>query len=99
MNKLNLILLLMFGAAASAAEDGAWPAPVKDWTAPQAGEHPRLFFRPADLAALKKRAETAEGKVILTRLKQLLDGKDGDTFPTVFNGSGHAYQGNKPGAE
>ncbi len=99
MNKLNLILLLMFGAAASAAEDGAWPAPVKDWAAPQAGEHPRLFFRRSDLAALKKRAETPEGKAIIARLKQQLDGKDGDTFPTVFNGSGHAYQGNKPGAE
>jgi hypothetical protein len=49
------------------------------------GEHPRLLFRKADVAALRQKAETPDGKAILRHLRRLLDGKNGDTLPTVFN--------------
>jgi hypothetical protein len=62
-----------------------WWTPVKDFKPVEPGEHPRLLFRKADVPALRKRAETAEGKAILERLRLLLDGKNGDSLPTVFN--------------
>ncbi|MEI6232966.1 MAG: hypothetical protein WCT04_07935 [Planctomycetota bacterium] len=83
----------------AADENKLWPAAVEDWKAPAPGEHPRLFFRKNDLPELKKRAASPEGQIILKRLREQLDGKNGDTFPTVFNASGHAYQGNAPGKE
>jgi hypothetical protein len=45
-----------------AGEEAPWPSAVAGWKAPAAGEHPRLFFRKADLAALKSKAATPEGK-------------------------------------
>lgn len=83
-------------AASAAAEDkadGPWPAPVPGWTAPAPGEHPRLFFRKADLPELRRRAATPEGRALVARLKVLLGG--GEEMPKVFNGSGKAYEGNK----
>lgn len=62
-----------------------WWVPVKDFKPVEPGEHPRLIFRKADVASLRKKAETAEGKAILERLRLLLDGKNGDTLPTRFN--------------
>ena len=59
--------------------------PVANFTPVAPGEHPRLLFRKTDLAALRQKAETPDGKAILARLRKLLDGKNGDTLPTVFN--------------
>jgi hypothetical protein len=64
-------------------QDSPWPVPVKGWKAPQPGEHPRLFFRTADLPAIRKRAETPEGKVMVERLRFLLGG--GEAMPTEYN--------------
>ncbi|MGA2620976.1 MAG: hypothetical protein ABSF26_25415, partial [Thermoguttaceae bacterium] len=58
---------------------------VADFKPVAPGEHPRLLFRRADAAALRKKAETPDGKAILALLRKLLDGKNGDTLPTVFN--------------
>ena len=44
---------------------------------PQPGEHPRLFFRKADLAMIRQRADTPEGKAIVARLRETL-GADGE---------------------
>ncbi len=57
---------------AAAAADAPWPAPVPGFTPPAAGEHPRLFFRKADVPALRERAATPDGKLILARCKTLL---------------------------
>lgn len=62
------------------AQEGPWPADVPGWKRPEPGEHPRLLFRRDEIADLKKRAETPEGKAIVRRLRFLLDGKDGDTL-------------------
>ena len=58
---------------------------VADFKPVAPGEHPRLLFRKADVPALRKKAETPDGKAILQRLRLLLDGKNLDTLPTVFN--------------
>ena len=63
--------------AAEAGYGGPWPAEVKGFTAPKSGEHPRLFFRRADLPKLRARANTPEGKAILERLKVVLGGGEG----------------------
>jgi len=60
-----------------------WPAKVPDFVAPAAGEHPRLLFRKTDIPALRKRAETADGKAIIAQLKALLGG--GDAMPTKYS--------------
>lgn len=72
-------------ACADPAAESPWPAAVPNFIAPTPGEHPRLFFRKADLPQIKARAATPEGKAIVARLRFLLDGKNGDTFPTIFN--------------
>src|SRR3954469_2422965 len=59
-------------AAAGDRGDGPWPVAVKDFAAPKPGEHPRLFFRAADVPELRKRAQTPEGKAIVERCKFLL---------------------------
>ena len=76
--------LLAAGLQTHAAGETPWPAPVKDWKAPEAGEHPRLFFRKADLPEIRKRVATPEGKAIVKRLGLLLDGKDGKTLPAII---------------
>ncbi len=48
--------------------------PRPDGLAPAApGEHPRLFFRKADLPALRERAATPEGRRILADLEAMLE--------------------------
>ncbi|MBL8795629.1 MAG: hypothetical protein JNM56_17115 [Planctomycetia bacterium] len=88
---LSLVLLCLgISDAADPKPGGSWPAPVKDWVPVQPGEHPRLFFRKADLPELKKRAETPEGKAILARLKMLLGG--GEAMPAVYMQTKKAYE-------
>jgi len=69
------------GAKVVKMDDRPWYAPVPGFVAPKPGEHPRLLFRKSDVAALRKKAETPEGKAILKRLRQTLNGKNGDTAP------------------
>ena len=88
--------ILGLGAPEATARDkkeAPWPASVKGFVAPKAGEHPRLFFRKSELPRIKKRAETAEGKAIVKRLRFLLNGGDGESMPAIFNKSGKAYEG------
>jgi hypothetical protein len=66
-------------------DDRPWWTPVEGHKPVAPGEHPRLLFRADDLPALRKRAETPEGKAILARLRKLLDGRNGDTLPTRFS--------------
>lgn len=78
--------LAWFFAAADvlpAAERPAspWPSDVPGFVAPAAGEHPRLFVRKSDLAALRAKAETREGRAIAARLRKLLDGAEGNAMP------------------
>jgi hypothetical protein len=84
-----MVLVVVLGAVClpAVAQDsgGAWPAPVKEWVAPQPGEHPRLFFRKTDLPKLKERAKSPEGQAILKRLRFLLDGANGEGMPSEFN--------------
>ncbi|MFO7900472.1 MAG: hypothetical protein R6X20_09540 [Phycisphaerae bacterium] len=74
-----LTACLLAPAASARAKDGPWPAPVPGFEPVRPGEHPRLFFREADLADLRARAATPEGRAILERLKVVLGG--GDTMP------------------
>lgn len=71
-----------------AEEPGPWPADVQGWKAPEAGEHPRLFFRKSDLPALRERAKTPEGQALLKRLRVTLNGSDGESMPTKFGEKG-----------
>lgn len=47
---------------------------------PSAGDHPRLFFGPEDLPALRQRATTPIGKRFLEKLKELQSNADRDGF-------------------
>ena len=79
----HLLLVLAF-ALCPAGE----PAPdfsVTGFVKPAANEHPRLFFRAADLPKLKERAATTEGKRIIARLRFLLDGGNGTSLPAKRN--------------
>lgn len=80
MKNMVATMTILMSAAALAAEDTPWPAPVKDWVGPKPGEHPRLFFRKSDIPALRKKAETPEGKAILKRLRKQLNGSDGQSL-------------------
>ena len=105
----QLILTVAVGVVVATSSAGAkdkvgvviegWPATVAGVTPAGAGEHPRLLFRRGEIAALREKAATPEGKAILARLRGTLDGANGETFPKLFNGSGHAYQGNKAVSE
>lgn len=77
---LTLALVGWLGVAPVAAE-GPWPADIPGHTPPKAGEHPRLLFRESDLDALRKKAQTPEGKAILQELRERLNGHDGKTMP------------------
>ena len=74
--------------------DLPWYVDVKGFQPPKPGEHPRLFFRKSDLPELRHRAETAEGKQIVKRLRELLNGSDGETMPVVYNSAKQAYEKN-----
>jgi len=79
-------LVYFAGARPAAAETEApWPAAVQDFVEPRPGEHPRLFFRKADVPKLRRRAtETKEGRAIVARLRVLL-GNDGESLPDHWN--------------
>jgi len=86
----------------SASDDRPWFEPVNGWKPVQPAEHPRLFFRKSDVAELKRRAATPDGQKIIARLRQLLNGTDGESMPTLYNPATKAYEENKfkaaPGA-
>ncbi|MEZ5300488.1 MAG: hypothetical protein R3F11_07485 [Verrucomicrobiales bacterium] len=68
-----------------------WPGAVPGWQKPEPGEHPRLFFRKADLPALRERAKTPEGQALIRRLKFLVGG--GEIMTPSFNPYTKAYEG------
>ncbi|GDY13135.1 hypothetical protein LBMAG53_20130 [Planctomycetota bacterium] len=79
----HMVLVLVF-ALCQAGE----PAPdfsLTGFVNPAVNEHPRLFFRAADLPKLKERAATTEGKRIIARLRFLLDGGNGTSLPAKRN--------------
>ena len=92
------------GAFAStvARDDRPWFIQVPGFKPPQAGEHPRLFFRKSDVPELRRRTQTPEGKQIVTRLRALLNGSDGESMPIAYNPAKLAYEKNgfknRPGA-
>jgi hypothetical protein len=71
--------------ARAQGQETPWPAAVPGFKEPASGEHPRLFFRQADLPAIRQRAQTPEGQAIVARLRLLLDGQQGTTMPEKFN--------------
>lgn len=77
-----------------ARDDRPWFVATKEYKPVQPGEHPRLFFRKTDVPELRRRAETAEGKQIITRLRQLLNGSDGESMPSLYNPAKLAYEKN-----
>ncbi|KPJ71924.1 MAG: hypothetical protein AMS14_08830, partial [Planctomycetes bacterium DG_20] len=66
-------------------DNDPWWVAVEGFKRPESGEHPRLWFRKADIPALRKKAGTETGKAILARLRVLLNGSDGESLPSVFN--------------
>jgi hypothetical protein len=52
------------------------------------GEHPRLLFRKGDIAGLRRKARTPQGKAILARLEQVLRESSADT-PRGYYAAGH----------
>lgn len=61
-----------------------FPKDLPNHKPPASGEHPRLFFRKADVPALRARAKTPEGQKMVAQLRLLL-GNDGESLPTVYN--------------
>jgi len=99
---IALALLLFTGSlfaeeADVPADDRPWYTQVENFKPPKGDEHPRLLFRRGDLPQLKKKAETPEGKAILKRLRFLLDGKNGETMPTVFRAPENEIDPDTPG--
>jgi hypothetical protein len=80
---------------AAKVDDRPWFTPVAGHVPVQPGEHPRVFFRKTDLPELRRRAATPEGQVIIKRLRELLNGSDGESMPTSFNPATKAYADNK----
>lgn len=82
-----VLALLTINASFSglAAQEPPWPAETPNFKAPAPGEHPRLLLRKSDVARLRERAATPEGKAIVERLRKCLNGADGDSMPTAFN--------------
>ncbi|GDY13391.1 hypothetical protein LBMAG53_22690 [Planctomycetota bacterium] len=60
---------------------------------PAAEEHPRLFFRKADLPAVRQRAATPEGKAILATVQELLDNEMKYGFAFHQPAAGHSMYG------
>lgn len=80
--------------SAMAKDDRPWFTTDKAVKPFEPGEHPRLFFRKSDLPELKRRAATPEGQQIVKRLRELLNGSDGESMPTQFNPAKQAYEKN-----
>lgn len=85
MMRLHLLLTISVTPAALAAQEAPWPAEVPTFKAPAPAEHPRLLFRKSDVAKLRERAATPEGKAIVERLRKCLNGSDGESLTTAFN--------------
>jgi hypothetical protein len=69
----------------SAQTEEPWPRAVPGFKEPEAGEHPRLFFRKSDIPEIRRRAfDTEEGKAMVERLLLLL-GENGWELPEVWN--------------
>ena len=81
----------------TAEELAGWPVAVKGFVPPAPGEHPRLLFRKGDLPALRKKAETPEGKAILRRLRVQLNGGDGESMPRIGGARGGGDEGGPAG--
>jgi len=77
----------------TATDDRPFYTRVEEFVPPAPGEHPRLLFRRADLPALREKMKTPEGQAILTRLRRVLNGSDGESMTTVFSAATHAYMG------
>jgi len=87
---MSAAVALLAGNLAKAADN--WPVDVPGFVQPAPGEHPRLLFRKADLPALRKKAETTEGKAIIARLRHVLGG-NGETFPEKVSPATKGYPG------
>lgn len=72
-------------------DDRPWFKPVSNFRPFKPGEHPRLFFRKEDVPELRRRAATPEGQAIVKRLRELLNGGDGESMPKDFNPAKKAY--------
>jgi hypothetical protein len=71
-----------------------WPAACANHTPVEPGEHPRLAFRKADIARLRKlAASTPEGKAIMAHAERIVDQHPGgeafSAYPSV--GAGFLY--------
>jgi len=77
---LTVAAVLIATTTALAQPQSPWPADVPGYVPPEPGDHPRLLFREADIPALREKAKTPEGQAILKRLREQLDGGDGDTL-------------------
>jgi hypothetical protein len=78
------ISIFLLGCMLNLQAEEPWPKPVEGHQPIAAGEHPRLFFRKSELAALKERAKTPEGQAILKRLRATLNGGDGESMPPAM---------------
>lgn len=78
----------------STTTQAAWPGEVPGFVPPAEGEHPRLIMRKAEIANLKKRLETPEGKAMWERfLKVINEVEDDNKFLSwTAVGNGFAYQ-------
>jgi len=85
------------GKAAGNVSEQPWPRPVEGWQPLKPGEHPRLMFRGSDIEAIRRRAATPTGQLIVKRIRDLLGG-DGTAFPTEHSTATDAYgKARKPG--
>lgn len=84
-----ILIILTVAVTLSAVEDQHWVA-VPSYMPPSPGEHPRLFFRKADLPRIRDRAAMAEGKIIMAQLRLLLGG--GEAMPEALPKATAAYQ-------
>ncbi len=70
---LILVALIGVTGAAEAQAEKIQPTPVKDFSAPGAGEHPRLIVRKGvNLQAVRDQARTEWGQKVVERLDQAL---------------------------
>jgi hypothetical protein len=82
-----------------------WPAAVKGHVPVEAGEHPRLIFRKADIEKLRKNAQTPEGKAIMERFMKVIDYTQHDTshkfdsWPGIGLGFAYVMTGDKKYAD
>ncbi len=88
--KKYLCLLFVLSLARCDGSAELIPENIPDHQPVQPGEHPRLLFRRSDLADIRRRAQTPEGKRIVAQLKKALGG--GESLPEQFHPSRMPYQ-------